>query len=45
MSGEGDSRGEDPILSDERREPDDPQWQLVALLRERSGVAQELFRK
>jgi hypothetical protein len=45
-SGDGDGRdAEDLIISDDRREPDDPHWQLLALLKERSGVAQELFRK
>ncbi|KAI0320878.1 transcriptional regulator of RNA polII, SAGA, subunit-domain-containing protein [Amylostereum chailletii] len=33
---------DDPILTDERREPDDPHWQLLALLRERSTVNQIL---
>ncbi|KAI0026974.1 transcriptional regulator of RNA polII, SAGA, subunit-domain-containing protein [Vararia minispora EC-137] len=44
-SGDLDRDGDDLVATDETREPDDPQWQLLALLKERSGVAQELFRK
>ena len=35
--GENDSR-EDQILSNDDREPGDPRWQILALLRERSTV-------
>ena len=35
--GENESR-EDQILSNEDREPSDPRWQMLALLRERSSV-------
>jgi hypothetical protein len=35
--GEIDSR-EDQILSNDDREPSDPRWQILALLRERSSV-------
>jgi hypothetical protein len=35
--GENESR-EDEILSNENREPSDPRWQMLALLRERSSV-------
>ncbi|KZV66130.1 hypothetical protein PENSPDRAFT_755922 [Peniophora sp. CONT] len=38
-SGEIDNRDHDnPLLSEESRDPDNPQWQLLALLRERSGM-------
>ena len=38
-SGEIDHRDNDtPLFSDENRDPDNPQWQLLALLRERSGM-------
>lgn len=32
----------DSVLTDDRREPDDPRWQLLALLRERSTVDEAL---
>jgi hypothetical protein len=35
--GENESR-EDQILAHEDREPSDPRWQMLALLRERSSV-------
>jgi len=35
--GENESR-EDQILSNDDREPSDPRWQILALLRERSAV-------
>lgn len=35
--GENETR-EDQILSNEDREPSDPRWQMLALLRERSSV-------
>ena len=35
--GENECR-EDQILSNENREPSDPRWQMLALLRERSSV-------
>jgi hypothetical protein len=35
--GENESR-EDQILSNENRDPSDPRWQMLALLRERSSV-------
>jgi hypothetical protein len=35
--GENESR-EDHILGNEDREPSDPRWQILALLRERSSV-------
>lgn len=35
--GENDSR-EDQILSNDDRDPDNPRWQILALLRERSAV-------
>ncbi len=35
--GENESR-EDQILANEDREPSDPRWQMLALLRERSSV-------
>ncbi|KAI0048116.1 hypothetical protein FA95DRAFT_1491478 [Auriscalpium vulgare] len=33
---------DDAVLTDDRREPDNPKWQLLALLRERSAVNQSL---
>ncbi|KAI0060968.1 hypothetical protein BV25DRAFT_816944 [Artomyces pyxidatus] len=39
--GENEPR-DDPVLTDDRREPDDPAWQLLALLRERSAVNQAM---
>ncbi|TFY78814.1 hypothetical protein EWM64_g5197 [Hericium alpestre] len=40
--GDNEPRGTDDVVDDEQREPQDPSWQLLALLRERSTVDQAL---
>lgn len=39
--GDNDPR-DDEVLTSDRREPSEPSWQLLALLRERSAVDQSL---